>query len=292
MEPQALKDQAEAAIDARRRGGLAAREHRRRVRQSTWRHLDPATDRAWVHDRDVAGGRRARLLRHHARTRPAERVRASAHSVTAPGRRAAAAVPLDRHDRRAGPVECVAARAFRVLLADRADAAARCGRYADRHRMGVRSVRRNGVAGSRARRGRTRRVGASASSRRRMRWASRSGMPSPTPAHAPISTSNRCETGSKRRPRPGVPSSLTAPRRARSPCSAARGSIRDYLRRSPTRRPPNRAGGCQAPTSRSCRRMNSSRRNRIGCCLTLPDLLPEVSARFPELDGRWKVDGQ
>jgi hypothetical protein len=26
--------------------------------------------------------------------------------------------------------------------------------------------------------------------------------------------------------------------------------------------------------------------------LTLPDLLPEVSAQFPELDGRWKVDGQ
>jgi hypothetical protein len=26
--------------------------------------------------------------------------------------------------------------------------------------------------------------------------------------------------------------------------------------------------------------------------LTLPNLLPEVSARFPELDGRWKVDGQ
>jgi hypothetical protein len=26
--------------------------------------------------------------------------------------------------------------------------------------------------------------------------------------------------------------------------------------------------------------------------LTLPDLLPEVSARFPELNGRWKVDGQ
>jgi C-methyltransferase C-terminal domain/Putative zinc binding domain len=26
--------------------------------------------------------------------------------------------------------------------------------------------------------------------------------------------------------------------------------------------------------------------------LTLPDLLPEVSARFPELDGRWKVHGQ
>lgn len=26
--------------------------------------------------------------------------------------------------------------------------------------------------------------------------------------------------------------------------------------------------------------------------LTLPDLLPEISARFPELDGRWKVDGQ
>jgi hypothetical protein len=26
--------------------------------------------------------------------------------------------------------------------------------------------------------------------------------------------------------------------------------------------------------------------------LTVPDLLPEVSSRFPELDGRWKVDGQ
>jgi hypothetical protein len=26
--------------------------------------------------------------------------------------------------------------------------------------------------------------------------------------------------------------------------------------------------------------------------LTLPDLLPEVSARFPELDGRWEVDGE
>ena len=26
--------------------------------------------------------------------------------------------------------------------------------------------------------------------------------------------------------------------------------------------------------------------------LTLPDLLPEVSTRFPQLDGRWKVDGQ
>jgi hypothetical protein len=26
--------------------------------------------------------------------------------------------------------------------------------------------------------------------------------------------------------------------------------------------------------------------------LTLPDLLPEIGARFPELDGRWKVDGQ
>jgi len=26
--------------------------------------------------------------------------------------------------------------------------------------------------------------------------------------------------------------------------------------------------------------------------LTLPDLLPEVSTRFPELDGRWKIDGQ
>ena len=26
--------------------------------------------------------------------------------------------------------------------------------------------------------------------------------------------------------------------------------------------------------------------------LTLPDLLPEVTARFPELGGRWKVDGQ
>jgi hypothetical protein len=26
--------------------------------------------------------------------------------------------------------------------------------------------------------------------------------------------------------------------------------------------------------------------------LTLPDLLPELRARMPELDGRWTVDGQ
>ena len=26
--------------------------------------------------------------------------------------------------------------------------------------------------------------------------------------------------------------------------------------------------------------------------LTVPDLLPELRARMPELDGRWKVDGQ
>ena len=39
-----------------------------------------------------------------------------------------------------------------------------------------------------------------------------------------------------------------------------------YLRRSPTGRPPNKVGGCRGPISRSCRRMNFSRRNRIGCC--------------------------
>ena len=69
------------------------------------------------------------------------------------------------------------------------------------------------------------------------------------------------------------------------------GSIRGYLRRSPTRRPPSRAGGCPGPISRSCRRINSSRPNPDRVLLTLPDLLHEVSARFPELDGRWKVDG-
>jgi hypothetical protein len=26
--------------------------------------------------------------------------------------------------------------------------------------------------------------------------------------------------------------------------------------------------------------------------LTVPDLLPEVSARYPELEGRWRVDAQ
>ena len=83
---------------------------------------------------------------------------------------------------------------------------------------------------------------------------------------APIGTSNRCGAGSKRRRQLAAPSSRTAPRRARWPSSAAPGSIRGCLRRSPTPRPPSKAGGCQGPTSRSCRRMNSSRRNRIGCC--------------------------
>ncbi len=78
-----------------RSGGLAAGRHRPRIRQPARRHVDPATRRAWVHYRDVPGGCGAGLFRHHARTRPAERLRA-ARPGHRPGRRATAAVSLDR----------------------------------------------------------------------------------------------------------------------------------------------------------------------------------------------------
>ena len=63
--------------------------------------------------------------------------------------------------------------------------------------------------------------------------------------------------GSKRRRRPTAPSSRTVRRRGRSRSSAVPGSIRGYLRRSPTRRLPSKVGGCRGPTSPSCRRTNS-----------------------------------
>jgi hypothetical protein len=62
-----------------------------------------------------------------------------------------------------------------------------------------------------------------------------------------------------------APSSCAGRRRGRWPSAAAPVSIRGCVRRSPTPRPPNGAGGCQVLTSRSCCRMNSSRLNRIGC---------------------------
>ena len=171
VEPQALKDQAEAAIERVAAAGWLRGDTVLEFGSphgGTWIPL--LTERGFT-TVDVAGGRGAGLFRHHARTRPAERLRA-ARPGHRPGRGAAAAVPLDRHDRRAGSVECVAARAFRVLLADHADAAARRGRNADRHRMGVRPVRRNGVARSRTRRRPNPTNLCSASSRPRMRWAS------------------------------------------------------------------------------------------------------------------------
>ena len=54
VEPQALKDQAEAAIERVDGGGLAAGGHRPRIRQPARWHVDPAAYRAWVHYSDVA----------------------------------------------------------------------------------------------------------------------------------------------------------------------------------------------------------------------------------------------
>ncbi len=108
----------------------------------------------------------------------------------------------------------------------------------------------------------------------------------------PISMRNRYEAGSKRRRRPAAACSPTAPHREPLPSSAGLGSIPDCYRRSPTPHLPNKEGGCRGPTFPSCLRTICSTAKPDRVLLTVPDLLPEVSARFPELDGRWKVDGQ
>ena len=83
VEPQALKDQAEDAIGQVAAVGLATWEYRPRIRKPAWWYMDPAARRTWVHDGDVAGGCGAGLFRYHARTRPAEAFERRAR-VTAP----------------------------------------------------------------------------------------------------------------------------------------------------------------------------------------------------------------
>ena len=64
--------------------------------------------------------------------------------------------------------------------------------------------------------------------------------------------------------------------------------MRTYSRRSPTRRSPNKAGGCQALTFRSSRPMNFSLQDRIECCLHCPIYYPSSVRGCPSstADGR------
>ena len=277
---------------AGRRGGLAAWGHRRRVRQPARWHVDPAARRAWVHYGDVAADVVLDCfgIMHEPDQRSAFARRAAGHRA---GRGAAAAVPLDRHDRRAGPMECVAARAFRVLLADHADAAARRGRACGLSPHGSSTCTAERCCSQPY----TERPNPTslccASSRPRMRWASPTRLPSAASNAAPISTSNRCGAGSKQeadgRPhRARVRRCVAGGRRS----SAAPGidsrllaAVADASPAKQGRRMPGTDIPIVSPDE-----LLAAKPDRV--LLTLPDLLPEVSARFPELDGRWKVDGQ
>ena len=293
VEPQALKDQAEDAIERVAAVGLAAWEHCRRIRQPAWWHVDPAARRAWVHYRDVAGRRRAGLFRHHARTRPARAPSRGAPSVTAPG----GVLLLQYHsigtDRRAGPVECVAARAFRLLFADCADAPARvrseCA--SSPHGSSTCTAERCCSQPCTARPYPTNLFSASSPSEEAL------GMTDPD-CHRPPPTQyadrhveslrNWLEEeaeagrtvlayGAASRAvalfsRAGLNADLLA--------AVADASVAKQGRRMP---------GTDIPIV-SPDELLAARPDRV--LLTLPDLLPELRARMPELDGRWTVDGQ
>ena len=137
--------------------------------------------------------------------------------------------------------------------------------HADCHRMGVRPVRRNGVARSRTRRRRNPTSRCSASSRPRTRWASPIPLSSAACNAAPIGTSNRCGAGWKRKRQPAAPSSRTVLRRGRWPLFSRAGIDSRLL-----------AAVADASPAKQGRRMPGtdipivspdelSRRNRIGC---------------------------
>ena len=291
VEPQALKDQAEAAIE--------------RVAAAGWLRGDTVVEFGSPHGGtwipllaergfttvDVAGGRGAGLFRHHARTGPAERLRA-ARPGHRPGRCAAAAVPLDRHDRRAGPVECVAARAFRLLLADHTDAAARRGRTCglSPHGSSTCTAERCCSQPYTERPNPTSLCGAS--SRPRTRWAS--------PSPAAVGGLQRSADQHVESLRSWLEEEAEAGRTvlaygaaSRAVALFSRAGIDSRLLAAVADASPAKQGrrmpGTDIPIV-SPDELLAAKPDRV--LLTLPDLLPEVSARFPELDGRWKVDGQ
>ena len=181
-----------------------------------------------------------------------------------------------------GPVERVAARALRLLLADHADATARRCRNAGRRRMGVRSLRRNGVARRRARRGCARRVRAAHPRDRERRWASpNSADCRQTSAQRRRTRSSRCEDWLEEEASAGR-QVFAYGAASRAVALFSRAGYRFPIAYGGRRRLARQTRQADAGDrhSASCHRRNSSRRSRTGCCLTLPDLLPEVSAQF------------
>ena len=129
VEPQALKDQAEAAIERSRHPvGCAGTPSSSSAARTVARWIPLLTERGFA---TVASQADVVLdcfgIMHEPDQRSAF---AGARRSPHPGGVLAAAIPLDRHDRRAGPMECVAARPFCVLLPDHADAPARRSRNA------------------------------------------------------------------------------------------------------------------------------------------------------------------
>ena len=110
------------------------------------------------------------------------------------------------------------------------------GRLAGCHRMGVRPLRRNGIARSRTRRGEP-----DESVQRILATEDALGITDPAVVGGLQRSADQhiesLRSWLKRSGQPAAPSSRTAPRRVRSHSSAARGSIRGWLRRSPTPRP-------------------------------------------------------
>ena len=291
VEPQALKDQAEAAIEQVAAAGWLRGDTVLEFGSphgGTWipllteRGFTTATSRADV-VLDCFG------IMHEPDQRSAFARRAQA---TAPGRGAAAAVPLDRHDRRAGPVECVAARAFRVLLADHADAAAR-----RRSECGLSPHGSSTCTAERCcSRPYTERPKPDESVQRILATEDALGITDPA-AFGGLQRSADQHVESLRswleEEAEAGRTVLAYGAASRAVALFSRAGIDSRLLTAVADASPAKQGrrmpGTDIPIV-SPDELLAAKPDRV--LLTLPDLLPEVSARFPELDGRWKVDGQ
>ena len=291
VEPQALKDQAEAAIQRVAAAGWLRGDTVLEFGSPHGGTLDPAAHRPRVHYSLVAGGRGARLLRHHARAGPAQRLRPARTGHHTDG-----VLLLQYHSIvtivAAGPVECVAARALRLLLANHADAAARRGAACASSPHGS-STCTAGRCCSRLSMGKPNPTSrCCASSRPKTRWASPARMSS-------VDSNDRADQHAESL-RSWLEEEADAGRTvlaygaaSRAVALFSRAGIDSRLLSAVADASPAKQGrrmpGTDIPIV-SPDELLAAKPDRV--LLTVPDLLPEVSARFPELDGRWKVDGQ
>ena len=292
VEPQALKDQAEEAIQRVAAVGLAAWEYRPRIRKPTWWDVDPATRRTWVHHRR----RRRRTW--------CWTVSASCTSPTsgAPSRGAPQVTAPDG-------VLLLQYHSIVTIVEQGQWNALRHGHFAYYSLTTLMTLL--GAVGMRVVTawefdlyGGTVLVAAvhgeaepDESVQRILATEEALGMTNPDAIcrlqHSADQHVDSLRNWLEEEAEAGrTVLAYGAASRAVALFSRAGLDSRTYSRRSPTPRPPSKAGGCQAPTSRSCRRMNFSRRRPDRVLLDASRSLARGQCEDSRARRRWKVDGQ